>query len=309
MLHSIFASMMNLPPFLKKGDKIALVATARKTNLEELKPFIDLARTYGLEVIFSGELFAEYRQFAGSDEHRALDFQNWILDDSVKAILLVRGGYGTARMVDFVDFEPLITKPKWIIGFSDFTVVHSHLNSRFNFPSLHAAMPAFLKPDSPDEVFQSFNEMLELLMGKIPSFDLPHSPLNREGDCSGKLVGGNLSVIYSIMGSISELETDHTILFLEDLDEYLYHIDRMMVCLKRAGKLKGIKGMIVGHMNDMHDRGTPFGKTAEEIIYEHTQDLNIPLYFNFEAGHRRINHPLIFGVKARIEKNCLIFGG
>lgn len=296
------------PPFLAKGDKIAIVATARKTNPEELQPFIKMAENTGFEVVFTPQLFSAERQFAGSDEQRAADFKYWLDKPEVKAILLARGGYGTARMVDGIDFSGFIDNPKWLIGFSDFTVIHSQVNCRYKIPTLHAAMPAFLKPDSKPEVVQSFTEMFDLLKGYIPSYQLPEHSLNTPGNCSGTLVGGNLSVIYSIMGSVSEIDTTDAILFLEDLDEYLYHIDRMMVCLKRAGKLNPLRGIIVGHMNDMHDRGTPFGKTAEEIIKEHTRDLGIPSYFNFDAGHMRMNHPLIFGTKVKIENNCLIFG-
>lgn len=300
--------MSSYPPFLTKGDKIAIVATARKTNPEELQPFIKMAENAGFEVVFSPELFSSERQFAGSDKQRADDYQHWLDNDNVKAILLARGGYGTARMVDGIDFSNFVNNPKWLIGFSDFTVIHSQVNCRYKLPTVHAAMPAFLKPDSSTEVIQSFEEMFELLKGNIPSYPLPPHPLNNSGNCEGILVGGNLSVIYSIMGSVSEIDTTNAILFLEDLDEYLYHIDRMMVCLKRAGKLNPLRGIIVGHMNDMHDRGTPFGKTAEEIIKEHTEDLGIPLYFNFDAGHMRMNHPLIFGTEVKIENNCLIFG-
>lgn len=296
------------PPFLTKGDKIAIVATARKTNPEELQPFIVMAKNAGFEVVFTPDLFSADRQFAGSDEHRANDFQHWLNDTNVKAILLARGGYGTARMVDGIDFSGFINNPKWLIGFSDFTVIHTQVNCRYKIPTLHAAMPAFLKSESKSEVVQSFAEMFEVLQGNIPTYKMPEHPLNNSGNCSGTLVGGNVSVIYSTMGSVSEIDTADAILFLEDLDEYLYHIDRMMVCLKRAGKLSPLKGIIVGHMNDMHDRGTPFGKTAEEIIKEHTEELGIPSYFNFDAGHMRMNHPLIFGTKVKIENNCLIFG-
>jgi muramoyltetrapeptide carboxypeptidase len=296
------------PPFLSKGDKIAIVATARKTNLEELQPFIAMAKNAGFEVVYTPNLFESERQFAGTDEHRAADFQHWLNTAEVKAILLARGGYGTARMVDGIDFSHFIENPKWLIGFSDFTVIHTQVNCRYKLPTLHAAMPAFLKPESKPEVVKSFTEMFEVLQGNMPTYQMPEHPLNNSGNCSGTLVGGNLSVIYSTMGSVSEIDTTDAILFLEDLDEYLYHIDRMMVCLKRAGKLNPLKGIIVGHMNDMHDRGTPFGKTAEEIIKEHTEELGIPSYFNFDAGHMRMNHPLIFGTQVKIENNCLIFG-
>ncbi len=299
---------MFLPPFLTKGDKIAIVATARKTNREELDPFIKLAEKAGFEIVFSPTLFDEERQFAGSDKNRSSDFQYWLNDTEVKAIIAARGGYGTARMVDGIDFSNFATNPKWLIGFSDFTVIHTHMNSLLKQSTLHAAMPAFLKTESSAEVIQSFNEMFEILKGELPVYELPQHQLNNPGNCNGILVGGNLSVIYSTLGSVSEIDTTNAILFLEDLDEYLYHIDRMMVCLKRAGKLKHLNGIIVGHMSDMHDRGTPFGKTAEEIIREHTKDLGIPLYFGFDAGHLKLNHPLIFGTEVNIENNCLTFG-
>ena len=296
------------PPFLNEGDKIAIVATARKTNPDELRPFILLAKKAGLDIVFTSQLFEEERQFAGSDQHRTADFQHWLDDNEVKAIIAARGGYGTARMVDGLDFSNFIKHPKWLIGFSDYTVIHTHVNCVLKMPTLHAAMPAFLKPDSKPDVIKSFETLFEVLKGNIPSYKMPNHPLNNPGNCEGTLLGGNLSVIYSIMGSISEIDTTDAILFLEDLDEYLYHIDRMMVCLKRAGKLKTLRGIVIGHMNDMHDRGTPFGKTAEEIIKEHTENLSIPLYFNFDAGHLHLNLPLIFGTKVKIENNCLIFG-
>ncbi len=300
--------MFSHPPFLTKGDKIAIVATARKTNREELAPFMGLAEQAGFEIVYSPQLFDEERQFAGTDQTRSSDFQYWLDSPDVKAIIAARGGYGTARMIDGIDFSKFSTNPKWLIGFSDFTVIHNHINGSLKQATLHAAMPAFLKTESPPEVVQSFKEMFEVLQGAWPVYQLPQHPLNDPGPCNGVLVGGNLSVMYSTMGSVSEIDTNNAILFLEDLDEYLYHIDRMMVCLKRAGKLKALNGIIVGHMSDMHNRGTPFGKTAEEIIKEHACDLGIPLYFGFEAGHLKLNHPLIFGLEVKIENNCLTFG-
>jgi muramoyltetrapeptide carboxypeptidase len=299
--------LVALPEFLKPGDKIALVAPARKTTLQDLEPFISMVKQAGLEVVYTPNLFAVQNQYGGSDELRAADFQYWLDQAEIKAVLSVRGGYGTARIIDKLDFTKFAQRPKWLIGFSDFTVIHSHVNCVLKIPTLHAAMPAFLKQDSMPDVVQSFIAMFEVLKGNLPTYALPQHGLNNPGNCKGLLVGGNLSVIYSIMGSVSELETEDCILFLEDLDEYLYHLDRMMVCLKRAGKLKNLRGIIIGHMNDMHDSAIPFGKNAEEIIFEHTRELNIPLYFGFDAGHLKLNLPLIFGVPAEIENNCLTF--
>jgi len=296
-----------LPEFLIPGDKIALIAPARKTTLQDLEPFIKLVNQADLEVIYTPNLFAVQNQYGGSDDLRAADFQYWLDDPCIKAILSVRGGYGTGRIIDKLDFTKFQEHPKWLIGFSDFTVIHSHVNCLLNIPTLHAAMPAFLKSDSLPDVVQSFVAMFDVLKGNLPNYTLPENTMNGPGNCSGKLIGGNLSVIYSIMGSVSELKTDNCILFLEDLDEYFYHLDRMMVCLKRAGKLKNLKGIILGHMNDMHDSAISFGKNTEEIIYEHTHDLNIPLYFGFDAGHLKLNLPLIFGMPVEIENNCLNF--
>ena len=284
-----------------------MIAPSRKTTLEDLKPFIELAAKAGLEVVYTPRIFEVEHQYAGSDRNRAEDFQAWLDDGEVKAILSARGGYGMARIIDRLDFTSFKSNPKWLVGFSDFTVVHSLLNCWLDTVTLHAGMPAFFKPDSPPEVVRSFTALLNVLKGELPRYDLPERPLNRPGNCRGKLVGGNLSVIYSIMGSPGELITDDCILFLEDLDEYLYHVDRMMVCLKRAGKLKNLKGLIVGHMNDMHDSAIPFGKNVEEIIAEHVADLDLPVYFGFEAGHEKLNLPLILGREVVIENNCLNF--
>ncbi len=300
--------MPTFPPFLEPGDKIAIVATARKISREELNSFINLAGSKQLEVVFTPRLFETDHQYAGTDSCRAEDIQYWLDNRKVKAIACARGGYGTARIIDRLDFSGFVQSPKWLVGFSDFTVIHSYVNSVLEIPALHAGMPVFFKEHGNKEVERSFNAMLEFLCGNISDYDLPAHPLNRPGNCKGELVGGNLSVIYSMMGSSSELMTDNKILFLEDLDEYLYHIDRMMVALKRAGKLRHLKGMIVGNMNNMHDSKIPFGKNPEEIIREHTDNLDIPVYFGFDAGHMPLNLPLILGAEIEIDNNCLIFG-
>ena len=295
-------------PFLSPGDKIAIVAPARKISLAELEPFIEMTREAGFHVVYNPGLFEISNQFSGSDEHRAADFQYWLDHPDVKAIIAARGGYGTARIIDKLDFSIFRQKPKWLIGFSDFTVIHSHLNRNLQLPTLHAIMPVYMKQDSGEEVRKSFEDLFSLLRGRIPVYSLPDHPLSIPGDCRGRLTGGNLSVICSIMGSGSETDTADSILFLEDLDEYLYHMDRMMVTLKRAGKFETIRGVIVGHMNDMKDNPVPFGKSVEEIILEHFSEYGIPVYFGLNAGHMSLNQPLILGVQMEIANNCLTFG-
>jgi len=299
--------MPTFPEFLNRGDKIAVVAPARKISLLEIQPFIQLAEKQGFEVVYTPGLFEIENQFAGNDEHRAAEFQYWLDHRDVKAIISARGGYGTGRIIDRIDFTKFAMHPKWLIGFSDFTVVHNHINSLFDIATLHAIMPVYAKSGSLPEVLQSFEWMFDILKGKIPQYTMPEHELSNKGNCEGILVGGNLSVIYSMMGSESELDTAGCILFLEDLDEYLYHVDRMMLCLKRAGKLNNINGMIVGHMNSMHDNAIPFGKSVEEIIKEQASLKPIPIYFGFDGGHLNPNLPLIFGSQVKIEDNCLNF--
>lgn len=299
--------MSILPTFLQKGDKIAIIAPARKITLSEISDFIEFADKNGFEVVYTENLFASLNQFAGNDEIRAADFQHWLDNTEVKAIIAARGGYGTARIIDKIDFTNFVKKPKWLLGFSDFTVVHSHVNSNFKIATLHAPMPIVLSKKNKSKI-SSFNKTFEILKGNFPQYKLPTNKLNITGNCCGKICGGNLSVLYSLMGSKSEIETEGKILFIEDLDEYLYHIDRMMLCLTRAGKLDRIKGLLVGGMNKMHNNKVKFGNTAYEIIKSHTESLGIPVYFGINAGHISSNYPLIMGCEIKIENNYLKFG-
>ncbi|MCC6721878.1 MAG: LD-carboxypeptidase [Bacteroidia bacterium] len=298
--------MTLLPQFLHKGDKIAIVAPARKISYNEILEFVNFTKQKGLEVVFTENLFASQNQFAGTDDQRADDFQYWLDNSEIKAIIAARGGYGTARIIDKLNFEKFKKNPKWLIGFSDFTVVHCHLNSNYNIASIHAAMPIVLSKSNKAKI-SSFDYLFKLLEGKIPKYKLKNHKKNINGNCQGELSGGNLSVIISIMGSKSEINTDGKILFIEDLDEYLYHIDRMMTCLKRAGKLDNLKGLLVGGMNKMHNNKVRFGLSAYEIIKSHTENLNIPIYFGIDAGHISANYPLIMGANVIIEDNYLKF--
>ena len=284
------------PEYLKTGDAVIIVSTARKVSKHEIKPAIDLLTSWGLNVQTGKNLYKSYNQFAGTDEERLGDLQRALNSKTVKAILFARGGYGTVRITDRLEWKRFVKDPKWLIGFSDLTVLHAHVHRNCGIQSLHAPMAFSLGSLNANclNVYKEtlFGSPLRYSLSKLPANLEKH---NRKGKAKGRLVGGNLSVLYSITGSLSDMDTDGKILFLEDLDEYLYHIDRMMMNLKRAGKLKGLAGLIIGGMNDMKDNTIPFGKTAEEIIREAVDEYTYPVFFGFPAGHLPNNYPLIMG--------------
>lgn len=280
-------------PFLQPGDTIGIAATARKISKEEIAPAVGIFESWGLRVKLSSTLFETDHQFAGDDATRARGFQELLDDASVKAIICARGGYGTVRMIDQLDFSRFTQHPKWIIGYSDITVLHTHIHQQFHIPTIHGTMPINMQPEKADE--ESIELLKYILFGSPLKIKTPAHPLNRTGEASGILVGGNLSVIYSTTGSVSDIDTNGKILFLEDLDEYLYHIDRMMMNLKRSGKLSHLKALVVGGMSDMKDNTVPYGKNAEEIIFEHVAEYHYPVCFGFPAGHQLKNLPLMVG--------------
>jgi muramoyltetrapeptide carboxypeptidase len=288
---------MITPPYLKKGDTIAIVATARKNIDDNLKTAIQWLKKWGLEVKIGSTIGLDLNQLAGTDEQRAQDFQEQMDNPNIKAIWCVRGGYGTARMLDLLDFTKFKQNPKWVVGFSDVTVLHNHLNT-MGFKSIHAIMPISTKAT------EAAKETLRVaLFGERLEYDiLPHAR-NRFGKASGELVGGNLSILYSLLGSPSAINCDDKILFIEDLDEYLYHIDRMMINLRRNGCLESIKGIIVGSMTKMKDNDIPWGKDAYQIIEDVTKKYNIPIIYDFPAGHIQDNRALIMGSKISMEVN------
>jgi muramoyltetrapeptide carboxypeptidase len=285
---------MKSPENLKIGDTILILATARK-HLSSLEPTFNLLKTWGLNVVLGKTIGQEHHQLSGEDATRTIDFQDAINNPAIKAIWCVRGGYGTVKIIDNLDFSPLLKNPKWIIGYSDVTVLHSHLH-QLGLETLHATMPINIAKNSED----AKETLRKALFGEKISYKISTDSLNIKGKAKGELIGGNLSIIYSLMGSNSSMDTTDKILFLEDLDEYLYHIDRMMMNLKRANYLKNLKGIIIGGMTTMKDNEIPWGKNAYEIILEHTKDLNIPIVFNFPAGHIPDNRALILGRKATL---------
>jgi len=286
---------MIVPPYLKAGDPIAIIASARKVSKEELAPARAMLESYGLRVVYGPHLFEADHQLAGSDAQRAADLQWAVSDPEIKAVLFARGGYGTVRIIDLVDLSPLLKHPKWFAGYSDITLLHSELNT-LGIASLHSTM-AF----SFDKHEEATHSLKQLLFGEPLSYRFEPHALNRTGTGSAELVGGNLSILYAMAGTHSDLNTEGKILFLEDLDEYLYHIDRMMMQLKRSGKLSGLKGLVVGGMSDMKDNAIPFGKTAEEIIREAVNGYDYPVCFNFPAGHIPRNLALYLGRRVSID--------
>ena len=287
------------PKYLKAGDRIAIVSPARKISPAEVEPAIRVFESWGLEVVLGDYLYAATNQFAGTDNERRSDLQQMLDDVTVRAIISSRGGYGSVRIVDQLDFKGFNENPKWIVGYSDATVFHSHIHSRFEIETLHATMPVNFSGKSLND--PSLISLKKALFGEPLNYQFPSHPLNRSGTAKGQIVGGNLSILYSLIGSPSDIDTSGKILFIEDLDEYLYHIDRMMMNLKRTGKLDRLAGLIVGGMTEMNDNEVPYGKNALEIIREAVEECDYPLCFNFPAGHNADNQALILGRNASLE--------
>ncbi|MDB4918412.1 LD-carboxypeptidase [Mucilaginibacter sp.] len=279
-----------LPSYLKAGDKIAVTCPAKKLP-NPMTDAVKLLQSWGLEVVLGDTVNASYHQFAGDDAFRAKDLQRFIDDDSIKAIIAARGGYGTVRMIDMVDFSRFAKNPKWVVGFSDITLLHCHLLANFNAPGIHGQMPMTI----PDASARSLDTLRKALFGEEISYQLEPNPLNRKGEGEGLLMGGNLSILLSASGSVSDPDYAGKILFIEDISEYLYSIDRMLRTLKRAGKLQQLKGLIVGGFTDIKDNDIPFGQTVPEIVMDVVKDYNYPVCFDFPAGHVPDNCSLVLG--------------
>jgi muramoyltetrapeptide carboxypeptidase len=294
----IFNTVMITPPFLKPGDTVAIVCTARKFSAEEAKPAIELLDSWGLQVRLGNTIGLNNFQLGGTDAERAADFQAMMNDENIKAIWCARGGYGTVRIIDALDFTQFKKHPKWIIGFSDVTVLHSQLHVE-RVATMHAIMP-FTVPKAPEEVKETLRKAL---FGESVSYTIPSKAYDVKGKASGELVGGNISILNSLLGSKSSIDTGGKILFIEDLDEYLYHIDRMLLSLKRCGCFEGLQGLVVGSFIKMHDNEIPWGKNTHEIILDITKKYAFPIVFNFPAGHIHDNNTLIFGKPISLEVN------
>jgi muramoyltetrapeptide carboxypeptidase len=287
---------MKIPPSLQKGDSIAILATARKNIDDNLKPAIDLLHSWGLEVVIGKTIGLDDNQLAGTDAQRAEDFQHQLDNPNIKAIWCVKGGYGTVRIIDLLDFTKFKQNPKWIVGFSDVTIIHSYLN-KLNIASIHAAMPVTVAKATPETI----ESLRKALFGESLKYEIPFDTANKLGNAKGEIVGGNLSILYSLMGSNAQIDCKGKILFIEDIDEYLYHIDRMMMSLKRCGCFDNLNGLIVGGMTKMRDNDIPWGKNANQIIADVTKGYSFPILYNFPAGHFHDNRALVFGKQVSLE--------
>ena len=295
---------MIIPPYLKKGDLVAIVCTARAFSIEEVQPAIKWLENLGLKVRLGSTIGKKHFQFGGTDAERTADFQTQMDDNEVKAIWCARGGYGTVRMADDLNFEHFLKHPKWVIGYSDVTVLHSIIHN-LGIATLHGIM-AFSVPNAPKEILNAFAENI---FGTWKAIRCNADDFNQTGSANAVVVGGNLSMLYSMCGSTSGLNTDGKILFIEDLDELLYHVDRMMYNLKRNGYLDNLSGLIVGGMTDMRDHDNPFGYDAKTIIKELVKDKPYPVCFDFPAGHIANNNAILLGAKALLEvkENEVVF--
>ena len=278
--------------------KIARVAPARKVTPEEMEFAIHWLHDKGFEAVYDDRLFASDHIFAGTDDFRAEVIQEYLDRPDIDVIWMARGGYSSVRIIDKLDFSGLQRHPKLIVGFSDVTVFHGKLN-RLGIPTLHASMPYYLDHKTP-EALQS---LYDALTGKPLHYEWLAHPLNRLGSVKGEIVGGNLSVLYGMIGSNSFPETDGKILFIEEVDEYIYHVERMMYGLKRAGKLNHLKALVIGGLTEIHDNPDPFGKTVEQAIFDVVKDYNYPVCFGFPAGHQPDNRAIVLGKEVNLEIN------
>lgn len=287
---------------MKKGDAVGLVATARAVDESIVEAARNVFESWGLRVVVPDDVYAQYGQLAGDDNLRACAMQSMLDDDSVRAVVALRGGYGTVRIIDRLDFSRFMQNPKWLVGYSDFTVMHCHLQQVLGVESIHAVMPVNFPECDDDSV--ALCSLRRALFGEADCYEVEPSAINREGTAEGVVVGGNLSVIYSLLGSVSAPDTRGKILLVEDLDEYIYHIDRMMQNLLRNGMLDGLQGLIVGGLTQMHDNAMPFGRTARQVVRDAVERFNYPVLFDAPFGHiGASNRALLLGSNIRLESS------
>lgn len=286
--------MIAQPAYLKKGSTIGITCPSGYVSEDRVRFAVETFQLWGFKVKVGKTVGSEHNYFSGTDEARLKDLQIMMDDPEVDAIVMGRGGYGMSRIIDQLDLAAFKKKPKWICGFSDITVLHSHIHVQLQTPTMHSPMCGAFKPDTVNSDY--IKNFYAALTGESLYYHAPASPYNRPGAAEGLLVGGNIAILAHLTGSVSDIDTSGKILFIEDIGEYLYNMDRLMLNLKRAGKLVKIKGLIVGGLTDMQDTERPFGQVIEEIILDKVKEYDYPVCFNFPIGHQDINYTLCMGM-------------
>jgi len=287
--------MIQIPPYLRKGDTIGITCPAGYMELSKVQTCIKTLQSWGYEVMVGKTIGSKSKTyFSGTDAERRDEFQAMLNDNSIKAILCGRGGYGVSRIIDELDFSRFKKHPKWIIGFSDITVFHAHLSQCIKTASLHAPMANAFNDGGAKKIY--VQSLQKALKGVKSNYAVKAHPANRTGTCEGKLIGGNLALMAHLVGSRSAYKTKNRILFLEDIGEYIYNIDRMMIQLKRAGMLQHLSGLIVGRFSDIHKTVRPFGQTVQQIIQSHVAEYDYPVCYDFPVSHELENVALKVGV-------------
>lgn len=285
------------PQYLKKGDRIGIISSAKKTDPSEIAEGVALLESWGLVPVLGKHTFNTHHFFAGTDIERTEDLQSMLDDDSIKAIIFTKGAYGTMKIIDALHFDNFVKNPKWIMGYSDITVLHSHIHN-LGIETIHSVMLQGIPKASAATIMS----LRQALFGESLQYEFPKHAENKNNNkmVEGTLIGGNLSVFYALIGSDSDTDTTDKILFIEDIDEYLYHLDRMLVSLRRSGKLANLKALLVGAMIDIKESTLAYGQTPYEIILEQTSNYGYPVYFDFPCGHQSDNLTLILGREIQI---------
>ena len=295
-----------MPSFLRDGDQIEIVAPAKFISKPDIKSAVELIQSHGFKVKFNKSLFSKVDVFAGTIEERIKNLQSAFNENETKAIFFARGGYGSIQIGDYIDFAIFSKNPKWLVGFSDITTILLHTYMRYQVNSIHGPMPSGVPYNFKKTDRECVDMMFNLLKNKLKDITTDYHNLNKIGTSFGIIIGGNLSILCSLIGSPSFLDLrEEYILFIEDVDEYLYHLERMMYILDRMGLLKKLKGLIVGQMTNIMDNEISFGKTTYQLISDITKKYNYPICFDFPIGHNKKNHPIIIGAKVKLEVNDL----
>lgn len=290
---------MIIPPFLKSGDTIGITCPAGYVATEQILFSKEVFERWGFNVVLGATVGHGAHYFAGTDAERLQDLQLMLDNPQINAIIAGRGGYGCSKLIDQLDYTAFRNKPKWICGFSDITALHSHIIQNFEIATLHSPMCRAFNPES--ENSETIQSLRNALCGESLSYEFAGSPYNRTGKVEGPIVGGNLALLGHLTGSISQLDTRGKILFIEDIGEHLYHIDRLLLTLRRSGQLDGVKALLVGSFTDVEDTDRPYGKGLEEMISDLVSEFDFPVAFGFPCGHDSVNLTLPLGLQYRLE--------